>query len=204
MDIKVWIYYLVLEFLIGITPGPAVLAVVNQTLKHKIRNGVICILGISISNFFYFSLASAGLWVFLSKFPKFILYTQYIGSIFIIMMGIVLIAKTSHKLPAQKIKKKMASFTTGVSVQLINPKAFYFFILVLPQFIDMKKNYNTQIIILGITSILLEVLILFFYVFITSKGVRYIENDNKFFYYLDRFTGASLIVTGVFFIIQIN
>lgn len=203
MDLQLWFSYLVIEFLIGITPGPAVITVVNQSLKYGSKNGVYSILGISVVNVNYFLLAAFGLWAFLLQFPRLVNYIQYVGASVIIGMGVFLFfVKTKPDLLLNIPKKTFHSFKAGLFAQLSNPKGLYFFILVLPQFIDFKKDYKTQILILCLTSIAIEFIVLLLYILFSSRGREYIKNKATFFYYLDRITGLSLIISGIFFLYQ--
>ena len=51
---------------------------------------------------------------------------------------------------------RRASFLRGLPVQISNPKALLFFVAILPQFIDRGRPIGMQIVIFGVTSIVIE------------------------------------------------
>jgi threonine/homoserine/homoserine lactone efflux protein len=57
-------------------------------------------------------------------------------------------------------------------LQASNPKNIAFFVAILPQFIIPDENVGQQLVILGIISVVLELPILVFYGFASSKSAE--------------------------------
>jgi threonine/homoserine/homoserine lactone efflux protein len=84
----------------------------------------------------------------------------------------------------------------GFFLQAANPKALLFFTAILPQFIDARHNVAFQILVLGISSILVEFLILFIYGQLAGRALRTARNP-RFGKLTNRIAGSLLIGAGV-------
>lgn len=65
---------------------------------------------------------------------------------------------------SNKKKQKGSYFLQGLLSNVLNPKAVIFFMAFLPQFMTPGKSNLLQMVIIGITPILLNILWLFIYV----------------------------------------
>ena len=87
-------------------------------------------------------------------------------------------------------------FVNGVVLQLANPKALLFFVALLPQFIDPAERIMPQIVILGVTSVVLEFLALLAYSMAASR-CRVMVARSQFARLTDRIAGSCLIGAGL-------
>jgi homoserine/homoserine lactone efflux protein len=76
-----------------------------------------------------------------------------------------------------------------------NPKALVFFTAILPQFIDLTVPVLQQVLILGASSFVIEVIALSLYV-ATCHTARTWIGQRQFTSLLQRLGGACLIVAG--------
>jgi threonine/homoserine/homoserine lactone efflux protein len=84
----------------------------------------------------------------------------------------------------------------GFFLQAANPKALLFFTAILPQFIDARHNVAFQILVLGITSILVEFVILFIYGQLAGRALN-TARSPRFEKLTNRIAGSLLIGAGV-------
>ncbi len=84
----------------------------------------------------------------------------------------------------------------GFFLQAANPKALLFFTAILPQFIDPAHNVALQILILGISSTLMEFVILFIYGQLAGRALSTARNP-RFEKLTNRIAGSLLIGAGV-------
>jgi threonine/homoserine/homoserine lactone efflux protein len=86
--------------------------------------------------------------------------------------------------------------TRGFVLQSANPKSFLFFAAILPQFIDPAGNLAYQMIVLGITSIVIEFSILSGYGVLAARGAEF-GKSPRFRRWLDRVGGGFLVSAGI-------
>lgn len=94
---------------------------------------------------------------------------KYAGAAFLIFMGITTLFSKQFNLTlddstSNKKKQKGSYFLQGLLSNVLNPKAVIFFMAFLPQFMTPGKSNLLQMVIIGITPILLNILWLFIYV----------------------------------------
>jgi homoserine/homoserine lactone efflux protein len=82
----------------------------------------------------------------------------------------------------------------GVLVQGANPKALVFFVALLPQFIEPGAPVGLQILILGISSVVIELVVLAVYVALASSARD--AAGSRLAALLERLGGAVLVATG--------
>ncbi|HKV98654.1 MAG TPA: LysE family transporter [Vicinamibacterales bacterium] len=87
------------------------------------------------------------------------------------------------------------AFSLGVVTQGANPKAIVFFAAILPQFVDPSTAIVPQIVILGVSSIVIELIVLSTYV-ATCHAARGLVGETRFARRLQRLGGAFLVAAG--------
>jgi homoserine/homoserine lactone efflux protein len=83
----------------------------------------------------------------------------------------------------------------GLLLQLSNPKAIVFFAALLPQFIDPKGDPVLQVVILGITSLIIESLVLLCYGLAAGRASA-VARQPRYARWTNRVSGVLLIGAG--------
>ena len=202
MSFQNWLTFLLTDFVIAITPGPAALLVSMQGFRYGIKPSFLGSLGISGLNLLYYLLSSAGVGALILQTGNLFDYIKAIGSIYLIITGIVMLY-SSFKMQRQLLndevsnQNKVSFFIQGFVTQATNPKAILFFIVILPQFIDVSKNAAHQYFIFGITAIILETLILILYGWVAARG-KNISKNYSFRKWQGRISGLILVGLGIY------
>jgi homoserine/homoserine lactone efflux protein len=200
MTFKLWFVFAATEFLLSMTPGPAVLLVISQGMKFGGRASVKGTLGILSGNALYFALSAAGLGTLLLASAQLFQIIKWIGAAYLVFLGLKMLlsrgelSEQIEQAPSQQVSRKL--FSQGLITQLANPKAIIFFTALLPQFITTNENVLLQFFILGVTSIVLEFPVLMAYGWIAERGRRLIPK-GRFAALPDRVAGMFLIGTGI-------
>ena len=201
MDIRVWFAYLVTEFVLSITPGPAVMLVSSQGLRHGTRQSVFGSLGISSGNLVYFVLSAVGLGAVLLSAGSLFRWITYAGAAYLVITGVSTIVATfkPHHESGQEVvpQDESRSFLQGFVTQISNPKALLFFAALLPQFVDTTRNTTLQFMIFGLTTILMETWILIGYGWMSANGKTLFRNVAAFSLWRDRLAGVVLTFIGL-------
>ena len=80
---------------------------------------------------------------------------------------------------SDKSKTLLSFFKDGFIVAGTSPKAWIFFPLIFPQFINFNENYITQFLILIITYIILDFLSLIGYAILAEKLLTWIKSNPR-------------------------
>jgi homoserine/homoserine lactone efflux protein len=192
MDLNTWLAFALLETFLCLTPGPAVLFVVGTTLGRSRMAGVFAAGGIIAGNTIYFVLSATSLGaILLASYETFTL-VKWVGAAYLVYVGVVYLGGRAlfSQSEALAVRPLMAgrSFGGGTITQLSNPKALIFFSALLPQFIDPHHSLLVQVAILGVTSQVIEGLVLAAYVLL-AHGVRRARFSRVF----ERVAGVFLI-----------
>jgi homoserine/homoserine lactone efflux protein len=197
MSWEIWGLFLVTEGLLCITPGPAVLLVVAQGLTRGIPAGVAATFGVLTGNTIYFVLSATSLGVLIVASYEVFFLIKWLGAAYLVWLGISAFRGRSATLSVSPAKRAglFRVFANGITLQLANPKALLFFIALLPQFIDPKGDIISQILLLGVTSVLLEFVALLAYSTFASR-FSVIATRPRFARTTDRIAGSFLIGAG--------
>jgi threonine/homoserine/homoserine lactone efflux protein len=197
---EVWLLFVMTEAVLSLTPGPAVLYVLSQAIRRGPAKSVWASWGILSANAAYFVLSATSLGAVIVASYKLFFLIKWLGAAFLVYLGIgsFLCKSSVMSLPEAGADSRsgVRILRDGFFLQGANPKALLFFTAILPQFIDTRYNVAFQILVLGISSIVVEFAILFTYgqlagrVLATARSPRFEKLTN-------RIAGSLLIGAGV-------
>jgi len=172
--------------------------VVSHGISSGYRASFAANIGIVTGSAIYFGISATGVGTLLSSSYMFFNIVKLMGAAYLIWLGINLfMAKHQQQLIQGKPSFSFGKvFKGGLLIELSNPKSLIFFVAILPQFIDVTKPFALQLLILGVTSIVIEWLSLMFYGRISHK-VNERVNSSKMLKTIDRVSGAMLISIGI-------
>jgi threonine/homoserine/homoserine lactone efflux protein len=204
MSLKLLLVFAVTEFLMSLTPGPAVFLVISQGMHAGFRGSLRGIAGILAGNTIYFALSALGLGALLVASASLFQIIKWLGIAYLIVMGVRMVLKRETKdAVGQKMKSRLALFSQGLITQLSNPRAIVFFTALLPQFISpgarnpgwMGGSMAAQFVVLGLVSIAVEFPVLAAYGWLADRGGNLIP--QRFSALPERVAGAFLIGAGI-------
>lgn len=153
--------YVVAAVIVLIIPGPAVLYVVSQGIRHGRRAGVTAVLGVHMGSLVQVAGAVAGLsWLLVSSSLAFTV-VRYAGAAYLIYLGVRKLLSGRAEEAAEFVaatpgKSKARLFREGALVNVLNPKLALFFLAFLPQFVDPARGaVPIQTAIFGLTFVLI-------------------------------------------------
>jgi homoserine/homoserine lactone efflux protein len=163
MSFEAWLAFCVTETILCVTPGPAVLLVLSVALGRGFRSAIGASLGILTANALYFTLSATGVAAVLVASREVFLALQWVGAGYLMWLGLcMMLARDRREADALPVLVAQ-SFVRGVVVQGANPKALVFFLALLPQFIDSSASVLPQVLILGVSSVVIELAVLALY-----------------------------------------
>lgn len=195
-------YYLfvITTLLIILTPGADTVLVTKNTLIKGKRVGFKTVGGVCLGLTIHIVVALLGLSAVIANSVLLFKIIKYAGAAFLVFMGIsALFSKQFNLTPDDTTSnkdQKGSYFLQGLLSNVLNPKAIVFFMAFLPQFIK-PGNYNfSQLVIIGITPVILTILWLFVYVHLINS-IRTWFQKPLFVSAFHRLAGIMLISLGM-------
>ena len=176
-----FILFLQIIIFLFITPGTPRVVIVSYSMNYGVRNCVWTAFGDITANFFQATLVIFVLGTFLSDNPSFLNIFKWIGVLYLFYLAYD-VYKSSPKDVNSKIvssKSFFSFFKDGFLVAGTSPKAWLFFPLIFPQFIDFNSNYIIQFFILITTYVVLDFLSLIGYAMLAQKLIIWIKANPK-------------------------
>jgi homoserine/homoserine lactone efflux protein len=158
---KLYSIYLVLAIITVLSPGPGVVMTLTNSLHYGLKGAFGGILGISLGALVIAALSATSVGVLLGNSPLAFTILKFIGAGYLAYLGIRLWrAPASHfVMPERHQKGFRRTFFAGMTLQFTNPKAIFFFLSVLPQFVDRARGVAAQLCLLAMTYSLLIIVV---------------------------------------------
>ena len=176
-------YILFLQILIFlfITPGTPRIVIVSHSMNYGVKKCIWTALGDVSANIIQGTLVIFVLGSFFLDNPNFLNTLKWIGIAYLFYLAYD-VYKTQPKDPTSKNITEKSSFSfykDGFIVAGTSPKAWAFFPLIFPQFIDFNSNYVIQFLILITTYVVLDFLSLVAYAVAANKLVVWLKANPK-------------------------
>tara|TARA_Y200000002_G_scaffold317739_1_gene276482 strand:- start:50 stop:664 length:615 start_codon:yes stop_codon:yes gene_type:complete len=176
-------YFLFLQIILFlfITPGTPRIVIISYSMNYGIQKCVWTALGDITANIFQATLVIFVIGSFFSNNPEFLNIFKWIGVMYILYLAYdIYNSKPKDINTKNKLSKNFFSFfKDGFLVAGTSPKAWMFFPLIFPQFIDFNSNYVVQFFILITTYVLLDFLSLIGYAILAQKLIFWIKANPK-------------------------
>jgi homoserine/homoserine lactone efflux protein len=154
MAIEIYLAYVVACLLLTIVPGPTVTVIIANSLAHGARAGLLNAAGTQVGLAIMLGTLVVGLTSVIEAMGWLFDWLRIAGALYLAWLGWKLI-RSPDVLDARGAAApapKGGFFLQGILVLLANPKALLFFGAFIPQFVDPKGDYASQIILLGVTA----------------------------------------------------
>lgn len=200
MHWQTWLLFIATEGVLSVTPGPAVLYVLSQAIRCGPGKSVWGSCGILAANILYFALSATSLGALIVASYRLFFWIKWIGAAYLVYLGLSnFFGKTSvAALPDSGGPHRSGPriLRDGFFLQAANPKALLFFTAILPQFIDPRQPVGFQVFVLGLSSTLMEFIILFIYGQLAGRALA-TARSPRFERITNRAAGSLLIGAGV-------
>jgi len=176
-----FILFLQIIIFLFITPGTPRVVIISYSMNYGVKNCVWTALGDVTANLFQATLVIFVIGTFLSDNPNFLNFFKWLGVIYLMYLAYD-VYKSSPKDVNSKIistKSVFSFYKDGFLVAGTSPKAWLFFPLIFPQFIDFNNNYIVQFFILITTYVVLDFISLIGYALLAQKLITWIKANPK-------------------------
>ena len=203
MSLSIWITYILATTVILIIPGPVIILLVSQAVKHGRKSVVPLVTGAFLGDFTAMTLSLLGLGAIMTASAALFTLFKWIGAIYLVYLGIRL-WRTNLEIDSISQDNKGASprtsctlFKRAYIVTTLNPKGIAFFVAFLPQFVSPQGPASSQILTLGGTFLSLSLVNASLYTLFAGQLREAIKRSGvqKWF---NRCGGTAVIGAGIF------
>ena len=176
-------YFLFLQIILFlfITPGTPRIVIISYSMNYGIQKCVWTAMGDITANIIQATLVIFFIGSFFSENTELLNIFKWIGVIYILYLAYDLYNTRPLDINTKNISSKnfFSFFKDGFLVAGTSPKAWMFFPLIFPQFIDFNTNYIVQFFILITTYVVLDFLSLIAYAVLARKLIVWIKANPK-------------------------
>ena len=150
-------------------------------MNYGVQKCIWTALGDITANFIQAALVIFVIGSFFSDNPNFLNIFKWVGVSYILYLAYDLYKSKPKDISSDNITSKsiFSFFRDGFLVAGTSPKAWMFFPLIFPQFIDFNSNYIVQFFILITTYVVLDLLSLIAYAVLARKLIVWIKANPK-------------------------
>ena len=176
-----FILFLQIIIFLFITPGTPRIVIISYSMNYGVKNCIWTALGDVTANLFQATLVIFVIGTFLLDNPNFLNFFKWVGVIYLMYLAYDVYNSSPKNINSKKISTKsiFSFYKDGFLVAGTSPKAWLFFPLIFPQFIDFNSNYVVQFLILIITYVVLDFLSLIGYALLAQKLITWIKANPK-------------------------
>lgn len=148
--------YIVVATALAVAPGPDVLFVVANGMRHHVKGAVAAALGVGAGSIMHALAAALGVSAVIAASPLAFEVLRYAGAAYLLYLGIrALLACWRNVQPAGRVPEASRTsgwklFQRGMITNVLNPKMVVFYLALLPQFVDPSLGHvGLQMFALG-------------------------------------------------------
>ena len=176
-------YFLFLQIILFmfITPGTPRIVIISYSMNYGVQKCIWTALGDVTANTIQAILVIFFLGSFFVDNPSFLNTFKWIGIVYLLYLAYDIYNSRPKEINSNNNSSKsiFSFFKDGFLVAGLSPKAWMFFPLIFPQFIDFNSNYIIQFIILTTTYVVLDFLSLIAYAVLAKKLIVWIKANPK-------------------------
>ena len=184
-------------------PSISVLTVVSSAITSGFTQGVFTALGIVAGDIAFILIAIYGLSVVAEAADIWFVLVKYLGSIYLIGLGISLCKSSPASKVVEKTRKssRLSSFLSGLLITLGDQKAVLFYMGFLPAFVDLSTLSITDASVIIATATIAVGGVKIGYAYIANSAKLFFQNA-KAIKLINTSAGSIMILTGVYLVVK--
>ena len=186
----------------AMSPGPSMVVVINNAIFKSRYHGILTSFGHGIGIGTYALFAVLGVAIIISTNLFIFNGIKVLSIFFLIYLGAKSITnKNKLNFDSKDLKGGVASFLQGLSISLLNPKIFIWFVAIYSQFMSFDNDiiFNTFLILTaGVVDTVWYIILTFL---VTSKvALEFIKNKSIL---IQKIIGCVFMIIGATLLLQI-
>lgn len=200
MTFEWWFAYLLTSIILSLSPGSGAINTMTTAMHHGYRGAAASIAGLQTGLGIHIVLVGVGLGTLFSRSVLAFEVLKWAGVAYLIWLGIQQwrAAGAIDLNTLAQTQSRGRLFKRAVFVNLTNPKSIVFLAALFPQFIVPHQPQLAQYVVLGVTTIVVDIIVMIGYATLATriatwiKGPRQMKALNKVFGSLFMLVGALL------------
>ena len=186
----------------AMSPGPSMVVVINNAIFKNRLNGILTSIGHGVGIGIYALFAVLGI-AFIIKTNLYVFNViKFLSIIFLVYLGInLIITKDKLEFNGKDISSGLTSFLQGLSISLLNPKIFIWFIAIYSQFMSVDNDMIFNTILILTASIIDAIWYVILTLLVTTNiALDFIKDKSVL---LQKFVGSVFIIIGALLLIEL-
>lgn len=181
MTLEWWFAYLLTSIILSLSPGSGAINTMTTSLNHGYRGAVASIAGLQTGLAIHIVLVGVGLGTLFSRSVIAFEVLKWAGAAYLIWLGIqqwrAAGAIDLKSLASTQSRRHL--FQRAVFVNLTNPKSIVFLAALFPQFIMPQQPQLMQYIVLGVTTIVVDIIVMIGYATLAQRIALWIKGPKQ-------------------------
>lgn len=181
MTIILFLKIFIVCLLGAMSPGPSMVVVINNAIFKNRFNGILTALGHGFGIGIYALCAVLGIGLIIETNMLIFNGIQSLSILFLFYLGIQSIRSNSElDFTGNEFTSGIKSFLQGLTISILNPKIFIWFIDIYSQFMSATNNLSLNVSLILIACIVDGLWYIILVNFVTSRNVfEFIKNKSK-------------------------
>ena len=197
MTLEWWLTYLVTTIILSLSPGSGAINTMSTGISYGFRGALPSIAGLQVGLSVHIVLVGIGLGTLLTQSVIAFDILKWLGAAYLIWLGIQQ-WRTAGALDLNAVSKALPGsglFKRAILVNLTNPKSIVFLAALFPQFIIPNQPQGAQYLILGMTSVVVDIIVMIGYATLATHVAKWIKEPHQM-RLLNRIFGSLFIKVG--------
>lgn len=181
MTFEWWLTYLITTIILSLSPGSGAINTMTTAISHGYRKTFASIAGLQAGLTIHIVLVGIGLGTLFSRSVLAFEVLKWAGAAYLIWLGIqqwraagsIDLKTQSNSQPHSKLFKR------AILVNLTNPKSIVFLAALFPQFIDPAQPQVMQYLILGATTVVVDIIVMIGYAALATRIALWIKEPHQ-------------------------
>tara|TARA_B100000614_G_C14354255_1_gene414417 strand:+ start:133 stop:729 length:597 start_codon:yes stop_codon:yes gene_type:complete len=186
----------------AMSPGPSMMVVINNAIFKNKFNGILTAIGHGFGIGIYALFAVIGVGLIIKTNVIIFSSLKFLSIIFLFYLGIQAIMKKDQiEYDKNNIKSGLRSFLQGLSISILNPKIFIWFIAIYSQFMSLNNDYFFNISLVLIASIVDALWYLLLVNLVTFHTILELIKNKS--YLMQKIVGFLFIIISIILLIDL-
>ena len=198
MTVETWAAFAAASAILLVIPGPTILLVVSYALGQGWRTALPTAIGVALGDFTAMTMSVVGLGAVLASSALLFTALKWCGAAYLVWLGIRLWRAGGRLDAPPRTERSTAIRMIGHAwlVTALNPKSLVFFVAFLPQFLDPRADFVTQVAVFEVTFLVLAFANALTYALVASRA-RALFRSPAAIGILNKVGGTLLVGAGV-------